>query len=457
MKKIFISLLLLLVLPGVLAISLDIQKKSSGEVMIPQINQPSIFNLSIKNLGESDNFEFFNLVGFSMAPKGTVKIDRGETVDVSVMIYPRDNFPVRGYYTFAYSIKGNTGTISPQLTVKIVDFEDAFEVGVKEFDSESNKIIVYIHNKENFDFGKLNVEFSSAFFKTNKEFSLGPNQEKQFEVSLKEEDFNKLSAGFYTLSAKVVSSKTSAVVEGIINFQENSEIKSTTEDSGILIDTKIIKKENQGNIDYSTQIKVKKNIISRLFTSFEPKPDTTERKNIFVEYTWEKLIKPGESFTVVVKTNWIFPLILAILIAVIIYLISNYSRNDLTVKKRIQFVHSKGGEFALRVSLTLHARRYIEKVKLVDRLPALVRLYHQFGGQSPSSFSEEKRRIEWDFQKLEAGEVRVASYLIYSKVGVLGKFALPTATATYQKEGKFKDSYSNIAFFMAEPRISDSE
>jgi len=58
----------------------------------------------------------------------------------------------------------------------------------------------------------------------------------------------------------------------------------------------------------------------------------------------------------------------------------------------------------------------------------------------------------WNFEKLEAGERRIISYIIYSKIGVLGKFALPPTTAIYEKDGKIKETESNKAFFIAEER-----
>jgi len=51
---------------------------------------------------------------------------------------------------------------------------------------------------------------------------------------------------------------------------------------------------------------------------------------------------------------------------------------------------------------------------------------------------------------MQPGESRVISYIIYSKVGVLGKFALPTATAIYEKDGNIHEAESNHAFFIAE-------
>ena len=123
----------------------------------------------------------------------------------------------------------------------------------------------------------------------------------------------------------------------------------------------------------------------------------------------------------------------------------------------MSFVRAKGGEFALKVSIIVHAKKYIEKVNIIDRLPSLVKLYERFGKEIPSKVEEDKRRIEWEFEKLEAGEIRVISYIIYSKVGIIGKFALPTTTAIYQRDGKIKNTQSNMAFFMAEQKIRDEE
>ena len=61
-----------------------------------------------------------------------------------------------------------------------------------------------------------------------------------------------------------------------------------------------------------------------------------------------------------------------------------------------------------------------------------------------------KKILRWDFEKLEKGERRVITYIIYSKVGVLGKFALPSTIALYERNGKIKEVTSNKVFFVAE-------
>ena len=53
---------------------------------------------------------------------------------------------------------------------------------------------------------------------------------------------------------------------------------------------------------------------------------------------------------------------------------------------------------------------------------------------------------------MEAGEVKMVSYIVYSKVGVFGKFALPTATAIFEREEGIHEVESNMAFFVTEQR-----
>ena len=126
------------------------------------------------------------------------------------------------------------------------------------------------------------------------------------------------------------------------------------------------------------------------------------------------------------------------------------SRSNLSLRKKVTFVKAKGGEFALKVSVIINARKHVERVNVIDRLPFLAKLHERFGGEKPSKIDMKNRRLEWSFDRLEAGESRIVSYIIYSKVGVLGKFALPTATAVYEREGEVHESESNHAFFIAE-------
>ena len=221
--KIILLMLLLLILPQVLAISINVDKQSSNEVMIVGLNEPAVFDLKITNLGTTDNFQFYNLLGFNMYPKGTTLINEGKTKEVQLKISPIGNFTHRGAYTFSYFIRGqDSSEVKKELTFKIIDLDDVFEIGSGEVDSASNSLEIYIHNKVNFDFEKIDAKFSSAFFDFEEDFPLEPNQRKNFDVQLDKDDFKKLMAGFYTLNAKINVGNQEANVEGIIKFIEKN-------------------------------------------------------------------------------------------------------------------------------------------------------------------------------------------------------------------------------------------
>ena len=457
MKKIFMFLLILVILPSVFAIEIDVEKQSENEVMILDLNAPAVFDISVTNNGSSDNFMFYSFFGANMEPSEKILIGQGETKDIQIKIYPSYTLDT-GFSTFSYFIRAqDSSEVKNQLTVRIINLEDAFEVGSGELDPDSNSLEIYIHNKVSFNFENVNVKFSSAFFDLEESFALGPNQRQTFNVQLDKEDFKKLMAGFYTLKAEIEVQDKKAELEGTIKFVEKDIVTTLKKEHGFIISTRIIEKSNEGNVVASSETIIKKNIISRLFTSFSPEPDFVDRQGLKVYYTWNREIPPGETLTINVKTNWLLPFLIILLVLVIVIMAKKYSMTNLSLRKKISFVRAKGGEFALKVSIVVHSRKYIEKINVIDRLPALVKIYERFGGDKPTRVDEDKRRIEWHFEKLEPGEVRVLSYIIYSKVGVVGKFALPSATAIYEKDGVIKDISSNKAFFVAEQRTKDLE
>lgn len=461
MKKIsliiLLALLILLIIPSVLAINIQVEKQIIGEVLIVELNNPVVFNLNITNLGSSGNFEFFNLLGFIMWPE-QIFIGNGETEEIQLEIVPLASIKERGFYTITYYIKASDQSrIQDTLTFKILDLKDAFVVGSSDVDPESNSIEIFIRNTEKFDFGNIGANFSSPFFSIQKSFSLGSKETKTFTVQLNPDDFTELMAGFYTLTAKVSVEGEEANVEGVIKFVEKNIVTTTKKDFGFLILTKIIEKKNAGNTVERSETVIKKNIISRLFTSFNPEPDFVEREGGIVYYTWDQEIMPGETSEIIVKTNWIFPFLIILFVILIVILTKKYSETNLVLKKKVSFVKAKGGEFALKVSIFINAKKYVERVNVIDRVPFLVEIYERFGGDQPSRIDKKNRRLEWNFEKLEAGETRILSYVIYSKIGVIGKFALPTATAVYEKDGEIHESESNRAFFVAEQRKKDIE
>ncbi|MBI3623647.1 hypothetical protein HY212_06240 [Candidatus Pacearchaeota archaeon] len=454
MRKILLLIITTLILLNFAsALDLSIKKTSSNEVMVAELSKPAAFNLEITNNGTGQNVEFYNLLGFSIFPRGKTSIGGGETKDIKVEVYPIGEFNYIGFYTFEYFIKADDGTEQKeQLTFKRINLKDVFETGAGDFSPESNTVDIYIRNKENIDLGQMTAKFSSPFFETEKTFSLAPYEKKSFTIQLNKEDFKKLLAGVYTLNTQITAEGKSANVEGELKFVEKKIVTSVEQDYGLIINTKTIKKTNEGNVVDLANLTIKKNIISRLLTSFTPVPDVVDRQGFNVYYSWSRDINPGDTLNIVVRTNYTLPVVLIILILVVVVIAKMYTKTTLDLKKKVAFVRAKGGEFALKVSITVRANKYVEKVNIIDKLPPLVKVYERFGSEMPSKIDEKAKRMQWNFGKLEAGEIRTLSYIIYSKVGIFGKFALPSATGLYEKDGQIHESESNRAFFVAEQR-----
>jgi len=311
---------------------------------------------------------------------------------------------------------------------------------------------VYVHNKVKFDFGEVRVIFSSPFFEFTKEFTLGPNQRNDFTITLDKEEFKKLMAGYYTFEAEINAKGLEGVVDGTLKFSEKDILTTNKKTYGFIINTNLIEKTNEGNVLTATETVVKKNVLSRLFTHFSPEPNTVDREGLVVYYTWYNELEPGEVLKINVRTNWILPFAIVLLIVLVVILVKKTSNRNIVLKKKVTFVNAKGGEFALKVMILVEAKNFLERISVIDRLPYLTKIHERFGGEQPSRIDEKTKRIEWNFERMQPGERRVFSYIIYSKIGVLGKFALPPVTAVYEKEGKVKEAQSNQAFFMLEPR-----
>ena len=451
-KSVLLLLAFILVAPSIIAMNLEIEKQSTNEVMILGLNAPATFDLRINNLGASQEIMFYSFFSLDVYPKGTTHIEGRETQDVALKIYPPEKIKT-GYYTFDYFIRNDKDEeISQTLTVNVINFEDAFEIGSAEFDPESKTLTVYIHNKVSFNFENISVKFSSPFFDFSKQFNLGPNQRNDFTITLDKEDFKKLMAGYYTFQADVEAKSVKTNLEGTLKFSEKDILTTNKKTYGVIINTNLIEKTNEGNVITKTETVIKKNVLSRLFTHFSPEPNTVERDGFAVYYTWYNEIAPGDTLKITVRTNWLLPLVIVLLVVLVVILVKKTSNRNLVLKKKVMFVNAKGGEFALKVMILVEAKNYIEKISVIDRLPFLTKVHEKFGGERPSRIDEKNKRIEWNFDRLQPGEKRVFSYIIYSRIGILGKFALPPATAVYEREGNVKESQSNQAFFMLEPR-----
>jgi len=434
----------------VLALNINVEKIGKESIVIAELNNPAVFDLVITNNEKSDNFEVYTLVGVSMSPKGTFSLPLGETT-MEVKAYLSDDLmKYRGPFIFEYQLRSpNVGIFRDNLMVNIVELNEVVEVSPVFINPEDEEATISIKSVQNTNLNNLSIKLKSVFFEFEEEISLEPFESINISKEINWNDLRKIKAGPYVLTLDLELEDAKARLEGIISYLEKEGTSVYRSSSGFLIRENIIGKTNEGNIPLVMDIDTRRDVLTRLFTSYSIEPISTRRSGLFVDYSWEKSLEPGESFEVISTTNYTFPFLLIVLIVVVALVSKLYIRTSLTMKKRVSYVKTKGGELALKINLRLKANKNLRNIKIVDHIPLMTKLYDKFG-RRPDRIDEKKRKIYWDVESLNAGEERVLSYIIYSKIKVVGRFEIPAAMAVYEVGEVKEKSSSNRTFFVAD-------
>ncbi len=448
MKKAFIPILFLLMASFVSAL-VTVEKSDKIPVIFKELNNPGYYELTIQNNGAEDNFQIYNLVGVTFMPREKFTIPSGtETLNLQATL-PTNLLKNNGFITFDYYLKGDKSDLfKDQLLMKIISFSEAIDISASPVLPNDANVKLRIKNKENTEIKDLQVNFDSAFFSESRTISLTPYEEIQIQIPITKK-INTLLAGPYILKSEATLENGKKIsFESLIDYQEKHGISVDEKNFGFIIKETAITKTNKGNTPVTASISLKKDAISRLFTINSPSPTTSERSGFSVTYTWQKNLAPSEALEANSTTNYTIPLIIIILSAIVGVFAKIYSQTSLIVNKKVSFVRTKSGDLALKVNLRIKARKNVNKIQIIDTLPGMTKLYEKFG-RMPDRVDQTSRRLFWNIPTLNAGEERLFSYIIYSKLKVVGKFELPAATAVFEHEGKTQEAWSNRTFFIS--------
>lgn len=430
--------------------ALEISEDYDTNVLIKDIDSSIDLTLNITD-AQPGVYNLYTLSDVSIKPSETFTII-GSSKIKKFTIQPNENLDVEGYYKFTYTLNyRGIEKFDKKFTVNVLNLEDAIEIGSDSINPESDNITFYIKNKENVRIENLSAEFSSILFEKKLGFDLEPNEKKIIPITVDPDKLKKTKAGVYVLEGIFKTNKEERILEGNLFLGEKKGITSLQETTGFLIRTETATKANSGNVLETVQITMKRNIFSRLFTLFDIEPTDTQRKGLTVEYTWIKeRLKPAEVYIVKASTNYIFPFFIIVVAVLALLGLKRFGETKLEIKKSVTHVKTKGGQFALKIILSIKSRKAVENVTLIDKIPAIVKIYNQFGLVKPDKIDPESRRLHWYIGDMAAGEERTFNYIVYSKVGVVGKFSLPEAIAVFEKNGNIHEVGSNKVFFMSD-------
>ena len=448
MKK--ISFLLIGLLCLALTSALQMSAEYDTDILVRNVDNSIELKLEISN-ASAGIYNLYTLADISIKPSKTFTLT-SDTATKTFTLTQTENLNVDGYYTFTYTLNHRgVEKISNKMSINFINLDDAIEISSDTIDMDSDKISFYIQNKNPITLKNLSAKFSSVLFKTEKTFDLGPKEKLEIQVDIDKDKLQKTKAGVYIIESVFQTNKGEEKINGNLYLGEKKGITTIEDKTGLLIKTETITKINSGNVVETIQIKTTRNIISRLFTTFNIEPTLTERNNLNVEYTWVKeRLNPTEAYTVKTETNYIFPLLILIVIILAFFGVKRFFETKVEIEKSVHHVKTKNGEFALKVTISLKAKKNIENASLVDKVPAIVKIYKKFGTVHPDKIDSANRRIHWSIGDLNTGEVRVFTYIVYSKVGVVGKFSLPSALSVFEYNGKIHEVNSNKVFFMSD-------
>ncbi|MEK6908757.1 MAG: hypothetical protein AABX23_01760 [Nanoarchaeota archaeon] len=449
--RLFVFFSIILLTSVVSAADLEVNILEKDEIIITELDKTNAtFKLQITNNDDSDYFQIYSLVSVGMYPKEPFRINNGETIILDVTAVPfreilRDK---RGIYAFEYQIKGeNTGFFKEALAIRLFDVKDAVMVSIDDIPLNATEVQMIVKNKENVEIPGLKIVVKSNFFEFSETFDLNRKEDKIFSIPITLED--KISAGDYEVEViyEINNIKSSNTLP--IMYLEASGISFYESTSGFIVKKTNITKSNEGNVPAVALIEIRRNILTRLFTVYSDRPTTSERNGIFVDYSWEKEIGVGESYTVIITTNYTFPFIIILLVVVVGLFVKFVATKKLSIYKGVSLVRTKGGELALKVNLRVKSRGNIKNVIISDRIPGHAKLFNKFG-IPPHRIDEHARKIEWDISQMNAGEERMFSYIIYSKINIVGSFELAAASVSFEHDGKREHVLSNRTHFAAE-------
>jgi hypothetical protein len=459
MKKVVLIFVALFLASFVSFVSaLTATQDSLDVAIIPEFNQPGRTSVTIDDASPGQ-YNIYTLTAVTLEPSKPFYLSTRKS-SLPISIYPTSEIRPFGpaAYEFAYKIR-NTQTeeqYDAKMVVRIVFIEDAFEVSSDTNNPDSDKIIFYVKNRETIDLKNIHAHFSSIFFDMEQTFDLAANGKTEISVAVDKDKLKRIAAGSYPITAKFDTDRGVKTLEGRIFLGEKKGIEAKENTAGIVIKRTDISRINYGNVQETVKVTVQKNVFNRLFSTFSVKPDSVSRDGFTVTYSWERSLGPADSFNVNITTNYLYPLLIVLALVLIILGFKRYTEARIEIVKSVSPVKTQTGQFALRVRVHVKAKKRVENVSIIDRIPGVVKIHEKFDSIiKPSKIDVKNRRIQWDLGELGAGEERMLTYIIYSTVGVVGTFSLPRTLAVFEKAGEIHEIESNAVFFMAEQRATD--
>jgi hypothetical protein len=429
----FMFILCISMLVSVKAADFKVSKEVVNDVVAIELTIPARYNINITNPYNSPTtFEFVTLLPAQMLPKEGITIPAGQSMVIPVSYLA--NYRVRLDINYEYWVRDNHDhSVRDTLFIKTLPISEILSVTVPtESSPEDVSLPVRIVNKENIDLGDVVVTADSDAFSSSTTVAIPANTAVIANIPLSGTKIKTSEAGKYDIDVTLyINKEYNYTIPGSINIKEVSNIiKEDKIKRSFFGYTKTLTRKNNGNIKELVTIELPyANFIEQTFTHFDIQP--TGKLSSGSGVMWQRQLAPGESLTVNAITDYtlLIAIVALIVIAVVAYIL--FKRRKVLVSKKAIRIRTKGGEFAVKIIILMKnvSKQEVMNLNLVDSLPLTAQVYEKFGTVKPDKI--DKHRLEWKFPSLLPGEEIVVSYILYSKINMVGSINLPQSSLSF--------------------------
>ncbi|MBI2650656.1 hypothetical protein HYX04_05080 [Candidatus Woesearchaeota archaeon] len=468
MGKFFIPATILLVLANIaFAASFDVKVTPINDNIV--VDEVAEFDIAVQNNLDVDEeytikkagYPFWDMYTKPLQNPITLKVPAQSTLSIRLFVDPLYITSVDTYTLDVGVVSGSSGQEQKApITVGIKSTEPLIggyiptvltstSISPEKIDPRGEFTIKIVLNNQNvLDYPNLTVRIESNLFKDELFVPLGPKEDKTIEVTKKLDPMtipqeDRLVIAIFKDERLIVSPIVKEF--GVIEYVTQEDIPK---EQSFLKIRKGVKVESN-NPDYNGVVKVETTPLKNLFVTTFPRAEITKEdgKHYLV---WQVVVGSDRTISVYTTENYrpIVVIIVLVIAAVALYFLF---RSPIVVRKGIGNVGmSEGGisEAKIVVRVKNRSANQITDIEVMDNLPHIAHVERELsiGSMQPHAILKHPKKglmIKWNIETLEAGDERVLSYRMKSRLPILGELSLPAASARTKVGEKVIISNSN--------------
>jgi len=252
---------------------------------------PATYNLTVENPNDySDSFKIYTLLDGRLTPTSSFSIPAYGQIIIPVSLLPFASLKEicgEGMCSIQYFLKAvKSGAKEDNLLLKVLPINKILEINIPESISRDDTLlIINITNKENINFGNVELTANSDFLKSeiSRNLTLNPKSSEKIEIPLDVTKLKTASAGQYKIDLTFLINSFEYKINRTINLKEVTNIVTTqTKKFSFLGFTRLITKKNDGNSPKFVTIELTKTKLEHAFTSSDIAPSEEKSSGVSV-------------------------------------------------------------------------------------------------------------------------------------------------------------------------------